>query len=303
MALVGAGVAAQALQGALRQAGWPVLGIAMRDPQSARERAAAWGLEPLGSPTQPEAGLRQAPLVILAVRDDAIREVAAALAASAAPWTGRVVLHLSGARPSAEAEPLRAQGAAVGSWHPLATLSVAQSVAPGIPFFCEGDEAALEICRQLTGALGGRFHLLSADAKPAYHAAATLAGNLVAVLLAGAAGVLRSAGVDAPEQALAWLSRASLEGALAQPGHASLTGPVARADAGTLADNVHALASQPAAIRAAHAALSLAANAALLREGRGEPGARRAIEELLHRELQEAVSDLTHPPGNATESR
>lgn len=298
LAFVGAGAAGSALLLALRAAGWPVAGLAGRSEASAARRAVILGVPSLGSPGVPADGLREASVVVVAVGDAAIPGVAAALAVAAGPWTGRVALHLSGALTSHELAPLHAAGAAVASWHPLATLAPASADAPGtpapagIPFFAEGDDAALAVAASLSRAVGGSFQRLAPGAKPAYHAAATLGGNLLLVLFAGAADVLRGAGIDRPEEALALLSRASLENALARPGLAALTGPVARGDAATLAANVAALAPHPAALRAAHAALSLLANSHLRAEGRGDAAARDAVDVILRAELAEAANDL-----------
>ena len=299
MALVGSGAAAFALVTGLRSCGAPVAGVCARDESRARSAAASSGVAWLGTPASPAEAFAWVPVVVLAVSDGAIEETAATLARTGGSWRGRVVLHLSGSLGSELLSALRAEGAAVASWHPLATLGLVAATGwpSGIPFFAEGDAAALHVARGLTESLGGTWHELPSGAKPAYHAAATLAGNLVSVLFDAAASILEARGISEARAALAMLARGSLEAAILSPGLDSLTGPVARADAGTVRRNVQALSAEPAAIRAAHAALSLAANARLEQAGRGDAAARRAVAESLLDELSSAASELSATRG------
>lgn len=275
-AFVGRGVAATALAAALRRAGWPVAGLLAR-----------------ADITPPVSRLAREPRVVLiAVKDGAIAEVAGRLADHAGPWSGRVAAHLSGAQTSEALKPLRDAGADVASWHPLVTL--ASGLPAGTPFFAEGDDAAASVLQAMTQAIGGRFERLEPGAKAAYHAVATVAGNLTTVLFAAACDVLRAHGVAAPEQALSTLARQSLDNAIAQPGLQALTGPVARGDAGTLAANVEALRGAPPELRLAHAALSLLAHRTLARERGLAPDA-GPVGALLLRSLRAAASEMGSP--------
>jgi predicted short-subunit dehydrogenase-like oxidoreductase (DUF2520 family) len=294
IALVGGGRAARRLALALREHAWPVAGLASRTPERAAVVAADIGVVALGSAEKPQPELARAPITVIAVSDDAVEPVALALARTCGPWPGRTVLHVSGSLPSSVLEPLRARGASVGSWHPLATLKAPEGprdragVPPGIPFFIEGDPEARAVARSLTLALLGEPHeLRGSDAKAAYHAAATLAGNLVAVLFAEAAALLGSLGIEHPERVLAPLAQASLEGAIAHAGLASLTGPVVRGDVATLRRNVDGLRGGEPELREAHAALSLLA----LRRLRDVPGRDAAKDAAMEALLCEVLRD------------
>ncbi|MCA9572941.1 MAG: DUF2520 domain-containing protein, partial [Myxococcales bacterium] len=101
---------------------------------------------------------------------------------------------------------------------------------------------ALEAARWLAGRLGMRAIEVSGDRR-LYHASAVIAGNFATVLLAEAARVLAAAGVpleDAPGL-LAPLALQSLRNAVLDGPAASLTGPVARGDEGTLQGHREAL--------------------------------------------------------------
>ncbi|MGH7608071.1 MAG: hypothetical protein ACREME_12110, partial [Gemmatimonadales bacterium] len=62
------------------------------------------------------------PVVLLAVRDDAIRPLATALAQAGAIHARHVVLHLSGSQGQEALGPLVTTRAALGSLHPLQTI-------------------------------------------------------------------------------------------------------------------------------------------------------------------------------------
>src|SRR3989441_3323350 len=77
----------------------------------------------VGPENEPPAWIAQAGVVILAVRDDAIRPLAEALARAGAIRGDQVVLHLSGAQGQEAVGSLVASPAALGSLHPLQTIS------------------------------------------------------------------------------------------------------------------------------------------------------------------------------------
>ncbi len=121
IALVGPGRAGTALAIAIKRAGHDLVAVAARDPQQAEDAAARLDATPLaiGCPMPP------VDLVLIAVRDGAIGEVAAALA----PVIGDVggVAHLSGATSIGELAPIAALGVQTGSFHPLQTLPTADA--------------------------------------------------------------------------------------------------------------------------------------------------------------------------------
>jgi predicted short-subunit dehydrogenase-like oxidoreductase (DUF2520 family) len=89
-------------------------------------------------------------------------------------------------------------------------------------------------------------------------------------LVAQASQLLREVGVDSPERMLGPLLRATLENALAS-GEGALTGPVARADVGTVAAHAEALREYDAGAGGdvLEAYLAMARATARRAEGRG----------------------------------
>lgn len=172
-------------------------------------------------------GIPDATVLLLAVPDAAIREVAAVIP------PGHILLHASGASPVDVLRPY----APAGSFHPLMTFPGLERPLPdlgGVTAAVAGDPEAIAAGRLIAAALGMRAVEVPGD-RALYHAAAVMAGNFATVLLAEAASVLGKAGVHPREarQMLAPLAIESLRNAVEDPARA-LTGPVARGDEVTI---------------------------------------------------------------------
>ena len=223
----------------------------------------------------------QSDLVLIAVPDDAIEEVAGALARSRTVSSGQVVLHTSGLRDRMALAALGSTGAALGSWHPLQTFAAAggdPGALAGSPAVIEGDARALEAGRWLAG----RLHLrpvieISAAAKPAYHAAAVFASNYLVALaeIATRLGAAAGAG-DAAAEMFMPLMRRTLANC-SSTGAASLTGPIRRGDAGTVALHLATLTGNDRTLYMSLGRETLR----LAREAGLEPDRASAIERLL----------------------
>src|SRR5881392_34050 len=200
----------------------------------------------------PPAWLAQAGVVILAVRDDAIRPLAQTLARGGVR-PEHVVLHLSGAQGQEALAPLVPSRAALGSLHPLQTISDPERAAErlkGAWAAVEGMPRAVEVAERLAQDLGLRPFRIPSQAKPMYHAGAVFASNYFVVVEAVAQRLLRHAGLSDAEawQALRPLVEGTLEN-LGQLGPlAALTGPVARGDEATIRRHVEALTRDDAAL-------------------------------------------------------
>jgi len=192
-------------------------------------------------------------VVILAVRDDAIRPLAGALAAAGAIDSRQVVLHLSGVHGQEALGPLVGSRAALGSLHPLQTISDPERAAErlkGAWAAVEGMPRAVETAEQLAQDVGLRPFRIASQAKPMYHAGAVFASNYFVVVEAVAQRLLRHAGLTDAEawQALRPLVEGTLEN-LARVGPlGALTGPVARGDEATIRRHVEALTQDDAAL-------------------------------------------------------
>jgi predicted short-subunit dehydrogenase-like oxidoreductase (DUF2520 family) len=169
-----------------------------------------------GRQVDPEAGL-----VLLAVPDSAIAEVAQKIAAG--PW----IAHVSGATHLAALDPHPPERRF--SVHPLQTLTKArgpeQLDGAWAAVTAENDEAATR-GRWLATTLGLRpFDLADAD-RTRYHAGAVIAGNFLVTLYRIGSRLLRETG--APPEALVPLMMRTIENGF------DLTGPIARGDWSTV---------------------------------------------------------------------
>ena len=219
----------------------------------------------VGPENEPPAWIAQAGVVILAVRDDAIRPLAEALARAGAIRGDQVVLHLSGSQGQEALGPLVASRAALGSLHPLQTISSPEHAAErlkGAWAAVEGMPRAVQAAEALAQELGLRpFHIPS-KAKPIYHASAVFASNYFVVVEAVAQRLLRHAGLSDAEawQALRPLVEGTFENLSRQEPIAALTGPVERGDVATIRRHLEALTHDDAVLYRAlgRAALELA---------------------------------------------
>lgn len=247
--VVGAGPVATALAGALRLGGVPVLGLWARRPAQARAAGASAGVAAFSS--APPDLLLETQVVILAVRDQVIGEVAAMLAGTGLIGKRHVMLHCAGASSSGELlGGVADQLAGIGTLHPLSAITDgkhAMRALRGTVFGVEGDDAGRAAAGKLVAALGGVVLPLAGSQMAAYHAAAALASNYLVATIDAAAAVLASAGVapDRAAQALVPLAEGALRNIAAQGTTLGLTGPVRRGDVETVRRHLQTLQDKP----------------------------------------------------------
>lgn len=223
--IIGPGRAGSALALALGRAGWRIDG-------------------PIGRDHDPALVTQGARIVLLAVPDEAVADLARSLTPGPA-----VVAHVAGSL----GLDVLAPHPVVASVHPLVTLPDPERGArrlEGAWFAVAGDPVAGE----LVAALGGRAAAVADEHRRTYHAAAAVAANHLVALLGQ---VERLAGtVDVPLEAYLALARGALDDVAAVGPAAALTGPVARGDRATVAGHLRSI---PEDERLAYAALSEAA--------------------------------------------
>ena len=173
--------------------------------------------------------MADADLVLLAVPDEAIADVAGRI--SIGPW----VAHVSGATSLTALDPHERRF----SVHPLQTLTAdrgpEQLDGAWAAVTAETDEAAAA-ANWLAETLGLRPFPLADAEKPLYHAGAAMASNFLVTLYRAAARLLEE--TDAPPEALVPLMTRTIENGFA------LTGPIARGDWSTVEAHLDALAER-----------------------------------------------------------
>ncbi len=212
--------------------------------------------------------VRRSELVFLAVPDDAIAELVEGLGAVGAWRGGQLVAHCSGRLGLDVLDAATRAGAIPLAIHPAMTFtgtSLDLDRMVGATFAVTAPAAFLPIAQALVVEMGGEPVVLEDAARPLYHAALVHGANHVVTLVSQASSLLAAAGIDDPGRLLGPLVHASVDGVLADaPGAIStLTGPVVRGDAGTVASHVAALASRPEAVQAYRAMARATADVAL----------------------------------------
>ena len=228
---------------------------------------------------------RSADLIVVAVPDDAISDVARELAGTGVITEHHVVVHLSGLLDRSALGPLAGTGAALGSFHPLQTVAdsgAAPALLRGAVAGIEGDGRAREAGIQLAGRLGMRPIQIGPEGKPAYHAGAAFVANYTVALAGVAERLAEAAGVSAEEAGRIYLPL--LEGAIgnlkALGAVHALTGPIRRGDAATVKAHLAVLDTETARLYCAAGleALKLARAAGL------EESKARILEAMLNAE-------------------
>jgi predicted short-subunit dehydrogenase-like oxidoreductase (DUF2520 family) len=247
--VAGAGPVATALAGAMRLGGVPVLGLWARRAPAARAAGSAAGVAAFSS--APPDVLLEAEVVVLAVRDAAVHEVAVMLVGTGLVNKRHVLLHCAGA---ASAEELLGGVAdrvgGIGTLHPLSAIAdgrTAMRALKGTVFGIEGNDPGRRAAEQLVSAIGGHVLALNSTQMATYHCAAALASNYVVATLDAAAAVLTGAGISAADaaQALVPLAEGALGNVRAKGTTDGLTGPVRRGDAQTVQRHLEALRDKP----------------------------------------------------------
>lgn len=187
-------------------------------------------------------GPRGAHLVFLAVPDGAIGQTAREIAQR---WgvgcRGVVFFHFSGLLTADELRTVADQGGLVGSLHPLQAIVDVEQARHGLKesvFTFEGSDGAWDAAQVVSASLGAVLLRIDASQKPLYHASAVVASNYLVTILHQASCMIRRAGMDLDH--LMGLVRGTVAN-VARHGASALTGPVARADWGTVRAHVEAL--------------------------------------------------------------
>ena len=174
-------------------------------------------------------------IVILAVPDDAVAAVAAALP------PGPLVGHCSGAL----ALEALAPHAERFSLHPLMTLTAGsgpERLRGAGAAIAGSSPRALAVAGELAERAGLEPFRVADQDRALYHAAASIASNFLVTLESIADRLLRSVGVE--HRHTAALARASLENWATLGAQRALTGPISRGDSATVARQRAAIAAR-----------------------------------------------------------
>jgi predicted short-subunit dehydrogenase-like oxidoreductase (DUF2520 family) len=278
--VIGTGRVGATLGAALARAGHQVVAVSAVS-QASVQRAAR--MLPGVPRKDPPAVLAGAGLVLLTVPDDALPGLVTGLAATGAPLEGRLLAHASGRYGIGVLGPATRLGALPLALHPVMTFAGRPDDLDRLAGICFGVTAPEQlrlVAEALVIEMGGEPVFIEEENRGLYHAALASGANHLVTLVVQAAELLSRAGVPDPPRMLAPLLTAALDNAL-QLGDAGLTGPVARADADTVASHVAALREvSPESLHAYVALARLTADRALAAGILDLPAAQRLLDVL-----------------------
>jgi predicted short-subunit dehydrogenase-like oxidoreductase (DUF2520 family) len=278
--IIGGGPVGTALGLALHRAGWPILAVATRDP-GRRERFQSFVPE-VRAFAEPAAVLDEVELVILAVPDDVIGQLAAELRL----YAGQALVHTSGLLGAEALEPAMAAGTQAGSFHPLVSIVDPERAVEdlrGATVVIDGDPDLAALLVTMADAIGAVPVALPAGAKPAYHAAAVLAAGGLVALLDAIAEVGTAAGLDERGALNVYgrLAGQTLANATQTGIGAALTGPVVRGDVGTIRRHLATLRGSAPSVVPVYVALAARAVSIAVARGSLSPDAADAVRSVL----------------------
>ncbi|NYG06532.1 putative short-subunit dehydrogenase-like oxidoreductase (DUF2520 family) [Phycicoccus badiiscoriae] len=268
--VVGAGRVGAVLGAALQRVGHRVVAVSGVSEQS-RTRAAQ--LLPGIPVVSPEDVVRRSELVLLAVPDDALADLVAGLSATRAWQAGQLVAHTSGRHGLEVYAPALDQHVLGLALHPAMTFTGTGLDLERLVECCFGvtaPEPLRPVAEALVLEIGAEPVWIEEPDRPLYHAALAHGANHLVTLVAQSLQALRAAGVEKPSRVLGPLVSAALDNAL-RAGDAALTGPVARGDAGTVAEHLRQLQHVSPDIRPTYLALARATAERALASGRLKP--------------------------------
>ena len=227
MVLVGAGQVSRELAPVWAQAGHDILHVVSRTEASARPLGEQLRCSWTTQLAEAAGALADAHVVVLAVTDGLIAEVAEGISGMVSPQC--VMVHLSGATPIEALQGPRAVVWPIRSFNPQAGSVPLE----GTPTVVEAsDDRALAVATALASAWNGEVAMASGKQRAAAHLAAVMADNYANHMLAEAQEVLHNQ--DLPKTLLRNLVLGLTQGGLNGDARQRQTGPAKRGDHATL---------------------------------------------------------------------
>ncbi|WP_300457600.1 DUF2520 domain-containing protein [Desulfobacula sp.] len=175
-------------------------------------------------------------LIFITTPDTLIEPVCEQIAAQGGFNSASMVYHLSGALSSSILVAAKQKGASTGSIHPLQAFAPYEkgqkSPFKGINMSIEGNDAAIELGKEIVNALKANSFTIPTHAKTMYHASAVVASNYLVTLEHFALELLKEANLSEENayEILEPLIMGTLNNIKTQGSINALTGPVARGD-------------------------------------------------------------------------
>lgn len=238
ISIIGSGNVATGLGRVFYTAGHEICEVFSRSPEHAAEAARPVNARPV---TLLSGLHNDIDLFLIAVKDDAIAEVAATLADA-----GTAVAHTAGSVPM---EILSGCSPDYGVFYPFQTFSRSrQTDIEGVPFCLEAsNERTYELLEDLAGSIRGRIYRTDSAQRKALHLAGAFACNFTNHCYALAEELLEQEGLEF--EIVKPLIRETAEKALLLGPRQAQTGPAVRNDREVIRGHLELLKSRPAYAR------------------------------------------------------
>ncbi|MDY0212939.1 MAG: DUF2520 domain-containing protein [Desulfuromonadaceae bacterium] len=252
IAIVGPGRVGQSIGRLLRSAGYPVSAVVGKNLEATRSAATFIGAELMATTSLERCSVSS--VIFFTVPDDSLTVVVEELC-RVKVRPGTLLVHCSGLHTTAVFSPLHPELHQLQTLalHPLQTFASPAAGCEALPgSYCslQGEAHALERGHKIVADLACRSFVVCAEDKVRYHAAACMASNYVTTLIDAACELC--SGMSAPSvhhlagsqfhsspevfpAAFAPLIQTAVRNTLKVGAQYALTGPVARADVGTVA--------------------------------------------------------------------
>ncbi|SDC84873.1 MULTISPECIES: Rossmann-like and DUF2520 domain-containing protein [unclassified Candidatus Frackibacter] len=244
--VIGAGAIGKSIGYLLHQKGYEILGFLSRRLESAQ--AGVDLIDEGIATTKYRKFILKADLILITTPDQSIQGVAEKLFTKGLVKEGASLIHCSGAHSSQILIPQLEDEERYGrlSLHPLQSVADVEKGINSLPnsfFTMEGNELGCKTGEEILTELGVDYEVISAQAKPLYHAAACVASNYLVTIINLALKMNQKAGV-APEKALKGLlplMQGTLDNINDLGPTKALTGPISRGDTETIEGHLESL--------------------------------------------------------------
>jgi predicted short-subunit dehydrogenase-like oxidoreductase (DUF2520 family) len=285
--IIGTGAVGSALAVLLRNAGYPVAGIAGRNKERSAELLKKLNLQK-GDATNEEIVV-DSDVIFFCLPDDELSDEINRCVKAASSFAGKLFFHTSGALSSNLFDPFRKKGALAASFHPLQSIPKNNRTVSLKDFAVtvEGDQPAVDYAFEIIQKIGAKPVLIEPGQKVMYHATATLASNGLVGLSGVVEEMIDAVGLgEEGREHFYKLMGQSLDNSRTMTAPDAITGPAARGDIATLKQHLNTLRQQsphivPIYVVIGSHCVSLAIRSGTISQERGE-----AILDLFSNELQ-----------------
>lgn len=247
--IIGAGRLGTALGIALNKKKYKVVACVSRDVSHAKKSAKLISPKTIPLSSASLSNLPPSDIIFITTPDDVIEQMAEQLALNVSKTNKpKYVFHTSGALSSTALLSLKKLNIAVGSLHPLISVSDPKIGAKNLfkAYFCiEGERKAVSFAKKIVKELGGKSFSIKTEDKVLYHASAVVACGHFVALFDIAVEMLMKCGLDSDEsrKSLLPLVQSTVENLYANEPSKALTGTFARADISTTKKHLAAIES------------------------------------------------------------